>query len=184
MILTHEEGKLRLNPPPPVYSLEDHDGGNESSTGQDAESSRLSSYDSPRQSTFTSYYAASPAGSSLASTSAHPAFSRPPASGLPYQAFKPTYLAARGKSLEKGFPMIPPPSEEVPHLFVTHDVHQDDWLQCVCFVDSHKDRIIYHYYYFLPDSFLDDLRMAGSLTQKDISRSHLPIISFVPIVSE
>lgn len=31
--------------------------------------------------------------------------------------------------------------------------------------------------------FLSDVRVAGSLTEKDIRRSYLPIISWVPFVS-
>ena len=176
MILDEEQ---KLNPPPPIYSRDVDDKRASEWTGQHADFAPQQ-----QQSTSTSYYAASPAGSSsLASTSAHPSFSRPRASGLPYQAFKSTYLAARGRSLDKGFSVSPPPSQEVPHPFVTHDVNEDDWLRCVVRAFSHE---IGEYIFFLCslDSFLEDLRRAGSLTEKDISRSHLPIISWVPFVSE
>ena len=39
-------------------------------------------------------------------------------------------------------------------------------------------------YCFSSHRFLEDIRRAGSLTEKDISRSHLPILSWVPFVSE
>ena len=32
-----------------------------------------------------------------------------------------------GTTLEKGFMVIPPPTETQPHPFVTHDVTEDDW---------------------------------------------------------
>lgn len=131
MILDEEQ---KLNPPPPIYSRDVDDKRASEWTGQHADFAPQQ-----QQSTSTSYYAASPAGSSsLASTSAHPSFSRPRASGLPYQAFKSTYLAARGRSLDKGFSVSPPPSQEVPHPFVTHDVNEDDWLRCVVRAFSHE----------------------------------------------
>ncbi|EED78501.1 predicted protein [Postia placenta Mad-698-R] len=34
-----------------------------------------------------------------------------------------------GSELDKGFPLIAPPSTTVPHPFVTHDVGEEDWLR-------------------------------------------------------
>lgn len=56
-----------------------------------------------------------------------PSFGRSPPTHLPYNAFPPTYLAANGKTLEKGFPLAPPSSAVQPHPFVTHDVKEEDW---------------------------------------------------------
>ncbi|PPQ69849.1 hypothetical protein CVT25_005490 [Psilocybe cyanescens] len=88
------------------------------------------------------------------------AFSRIPPPHISYDSFKPLFLVANGKTLEKGFPRVQPPSVVHPHPFTYHDVTESDWL-----------------------SFLDVLRAAASLTEKDISRSNLPIISILPIVN-
>jgi len=70
------------------------------------------------------------------------------------------FLVAHGKTLDKGFPIASPPSNSVPHPFVSHDVNEGDWM-----------------------SFLNDARMAATLTDKQIWRSHLPIVSIIPIVN-
>lgn len=54
-------------------------------------------------------------------------FSRRPIPGLSYGTFPPVYLIGNGKTLHKGFPMMPPPSTMVPHPFATHDVNEADW---------------------------------------------------------
>ncbi|KAH9477963.1 hypothetical protein JR316_0010196 [Psilocybe cubensis] len=90
------------------------------------------------------------------------AFSRVPPAHISYESFKPLFLAANGKTLEKGFPPVPPPSVIHPHPFTYHDVTESDWL-----------------------SFLEALRAAASLTEKDINRSFsVPIISSLPLVGQ
>lgn len=63
-------------------------------------------------------------------------FSRPRLQGpnLTYAAFQPMFLLSasdKSTSLSHGFPMSPPPAKDDPHPFVTHDVNETDWLQCV-----------------------------------------------------
>ncbi|KAF8903911.1 hypothetical protein CPB84DRAFT_1845582 [Gymnopilus junonius] len=87
-------------------------------------------------------------------------FYRAPPSELLYPSFKPTFIAGLGKSLDKGFPALPPPSDAQPHPFISHDVGEADWLE-----------------------FLNAVRSAATLTDKDKHRSHLPIISIIPVVN-
>ncbi|KAL6301476.1 hypothetical protein BKA93DRAFT_464973 [Sparassis latifolia] len=54
-------------------------------------------------------------------------FYRTPPAYLPYTPFEPTALFGYSSKLEKGFPHVPPFSSCDPHLFVTHDVNQEDW---------------------------------------------------------
>lgn len=58
-----------------------------------------------------------------------PSFQRPPRPDLPYAPFAQTPLMTAGSELDKGFPLIAPPSTTVPHPFVTHDVGEEDWLR-------------------------------------------------------
>ncbi|KDR72519.1 hypothetical protein GALMADRAFT_228809 [Galerina marginata CBS 339.88] len=88
------------------------------------------------------------------------AFSRAPPPELSYPAFNPIFLVAQGKTVDKGFPAAPPPSSVQPHPFTSHDVGEADWL-----------------------SFLNAVRSAATLTEKDVRRSYLPIISIIPIVN-
>ncbi|KAF9525751.1 hypothetical protein CPB83DRAFT_771568 [Crepidotus variabilis] len=109
-------------------------------------------------------YAPTPPGYSSSLVASHPdspppSFSRSRTPGLSYAQFKPTFLVARSTTLHKGFPMTSPPGHDDVHPFITHDINEVDWLQ-----------------------FLSDIRAAGSLTDKDLRRSHLPIISIIPIV--
>ncbi|KAF8157000.1 hypothetical protein B0H34DRAFT_635159, partial [Crassisporium funariophilum] len=87
------------------------------------------------------------------------AFSRAPLAELPYAPFQPIFLVARA-NLDKGFPLLAPPSQAQPHPFVLHDVSEGDWL-----------------------SFLEDTRAAANLTEKDLARSNLPIVSILPVVN-
>ncbi|KAL0958039.1 hypothetical protein HGRIS_000215 [Hohenbuehelia grisea] len=102
----------------------------------------------------------SPPITSAASSRPPPSFSRQPPPNIPEPSFAPTYLIANGKYLDKGFPLLPPPSTSHPHPFITHDVNVEDWFR-----------------------FLDDIKSAGSLTEKQKMQAFLPIISLVPIVS-
>jgi Domain of unknown function (DUF4646) len=60
-----------------------------------------------------------------------PSFSRAPPSQCSYPPFPPTYLISTGSSLDKGFPLLPPPSNAQPHPFVSHDVNEEDWARYV-----------------------------------------------------
>jgi hypothetical protein len=64
---------------------------------------------------------------SHASTSLAPSFSRQPSSSVPYPPFPLMCLTAKGKHLDKGFPVVPPSTTITPHPFATHDVNEDDW---------------------------------------------------------
>lgn len=66
-----------------------------------------------------------------ASSSFSTSFSRPPPGTLPYSSFDPIFLVCRGQYLYKGFLSLPPPSKAVPHPFITHDINEGDWLECV-----------------------------------------------------
>jgi len=68
-------------------------------------------------------------------------------------------LVATGKTLDKGFPLASPPSKSDPHPFVSHDINERDWI-----------------------SFLEEAQISATLTSKQIERSHLPIVSLVPVV--
>jgi len=120
----------------------------------------------PSSSHSSSYFAPTPTGYSTALVSnpdprtPPPCFSRPPSEGLAYSSFKPIFLVAQGKTLDKGFPLVSPPSGDRPHPFVSHDINEVDWL-----------------------GFLHAVKIAASLTEKDIRRSHLPLISIVPIIN-
>lgn len=57
------------------------------------------------------------------------AFARVPPHHISYDSFKPLFLVANGKALEKGFPPVPPPSVVHPHPFTYHDVTENDWLR-------------------------------------------------------
>lgn len=59
------------------------------------------------------------------------AFSRIPPPHISYDSFKPLFLVANGKTLEKGFPRVQPPSVVHPHPFTYHDVTESDWLRLV-----------------------------------------------------
>lgn len=67
------------------------------------------------------------ATSSQRTDKASPSFPRTPPSGLPYNAFPPTYLIAVRGNVTRGFPLMPPLSPMVPHPFATHDVNESDW---------------------------------------------------------
>jgi len=99
-------------------------------------------------------------GAVSTSSSFSTSFSRPPPGTLPYSSFDPIFLVCRGQYLYKGFLSLPPPSSAIPHPFITHDVNEGDWLD-----------------------FLAEIQGAATLTEKDLSRSHLPIISIIPIVN-
>ncbi|KAF8899813.1 hypothetical protein CPB84DRAFT_1780049 [Gymnopilus junonius] len=86
-------------------------------------------------------------------------FSRVPPTELSYRPFKPIFLVARSKMLDKGFPPAPPPSDVQPHPFMSHDVSEGDWI-----------------------SFLAAVQDAASLTDKDIRRSRVPIMATLPIL--
>lgn len=146
------------------------------------------SYDftGPATSATSSYYA--PASSATVEAMSAPrvpgslpvSFNRAPAGSMTYPSFQPMFLVAHGKTLDKGFPIASPPSNSRPHPFVSHDVNEGDWMR---YLFTNNDLII------MIDrgeilSFLNDARMAATLTDKQIWRSHLPIVSIIPIVSE
>ncbi|EKM56387.1 uncharacterized protein PHACADRAFT_183084 [Phanerochaete carnosa HHB-10118-sp] len=56
-----------------------------------------------------------------------PSFSRSPQPQFPYSPFPPLVAASVDKSLDHGFPLVPPPSHLQPHPFMAHDVNEDDW---------------------------------------------------------
>jgi hypothetical protein len=87
-------------------------------------------------------------------------FSRVPSRDVMYPSFPPIFLVATGKTLDKGFPYASPPSSSDPHPFVSHDVTEGDWT-----------------------SFLEEVRLAAALTDKQIRRSHLPIVDLLPIIN-
>jgi hypothetical protein len=63
------------------------------------------------------------------------------------------YLTSKGKHLDKGFPLMPPPTPVTPHPFATHDVNEDDW---------HR--------------FLNEVKKAGKLTGREqIEAAAVPI---------
>ncbi|PPQ65123.1 hypothetical protein CVT24_003014 [Panaeolus cyanescens] len=92
-------------------------------------------------------------------------FSRAAPSHLLYPAFDPMYLVSKGKHLDKGFPLAAPPLESYAnhrldiHPFISHDVTETDWIL-----------------------FLHLIQTTASLDDRDIRRSQLPIIYFLPIV--
>ncbi|KII91289.1 hypothetical protein PLICRDRAFT_502251 [Plicaturopsis crispa FD-325 SS-3] len=53
-------------------------------------------------------------------------WSRPPPPHFSYQPFAPIDLQGH-RDLSQGFPHMPPPSNEQPHPFASHDVCQVDW---------------------------------------------------------
>lgn len=57
------------------------------------------------------------------------AFGRRPRLDLSYEDFHPIFLAARGKTLDKGFPPAPPPSTAHVHPFTSHNIDESDWLR-------------------------------------------------------
>lgn len=142
------------------------------------------SYDFARPSTSItpSYYApVSSTTQDVFSTPGGPpaSFARVPPSHLTYPSFQSMFLVATGKTLDKGFPNASPPSNSNPHPFVTHDVKEGDWMRYLSIVIHFECRdLIGHY------SFLGEAQMAATLTDKQIMRSHLPIVSIIPIVSE
>ncbi|KAF7313047.1 hypothetical protein MKEN_00989700 [Mycena kentingensis (nom. inval.)] len=76
-------------------------------------------------------------------------------------AFPPVFLLADDNSLRKGFPVIPPPSEQQPHPFEVHDVLEADWR-----------------------NFLDEMRTAASLTTKDRRMAYcVPVLSILPFIN-
>lgn len=57
-----------------------------------------------------------------------PSFSRPPQQNFPYTPFHTVVHISLGATLDKGFPMMPPPAAAgQPHPFMTHDVNEEDW---------------------------------------------------------
>lgn len=56
-----------------------------------------------------------------------PSFSRAPSSHVSYSQFSPCALLSLEEGLDKGFPIMPPPSPAKPHPFETHDVKEEDW---------------------------------------------------------
>lgn len=57
-----------------------------------------------------------------------PSFSRPPQQNFPYTPFHTVVHISLGATLDKGFPMMPPPAVGgQPHPFMTHDVNEEDW---------------------------------------------------------
>lgn len=70
-------------------------------------------------------------GAVSASSSFSTSFSRPPPGTLPYSSFDPIFLVCRGQYLYKGFLSLPPPSSTIPHPFITRDINEGDWLECV-----------------------------------------------------
>ena len=107
-------------------------------------------------------------------------FSRLPSGHLTYPTFQPMFLVATGKTLDKGFPYASPPSNLNPHPFASHDVSERDWVRYLfveylfLFCDLLKRKF----------SFLEDGQKGATLTEKQIGRSHLPIVSRLPIVGE
>ncbi|KAJ7215040.1 hypothetical protein GGX14DRAFT_443665 [Mycena pura] len=86
---------------------------------------------------------------------------RPVAFKLPRTPFAPMFLMAEGNSLKRGFPVVLPPSPQVPHPFELYDVNETDWTQ-----------------------FLDEMRSAARLTHKDRSYAYaVPILSAIPLVN-
>lgn len=57
-----------------------------------------------------------------------PSFSRFPQQNFPYTPFHTVVHISLGATLDKGFPMMPPPTAAgQPHPFMTHDVNEEDW---------------------------------------------------------
>ncbi|GJE93685.1 DUF4646 domain-containing protein [Phanerochaete sordida] len=56
-----------------------------------------------------------------------PSFSRAPQQQFPYTAFPPLVAVSLDKNLDRGFPLLPPPSHLTPHPFMAHDVNEQDW---------------------------------------------------------
>ncbi|EKM56389.1 uncharacterized protein PHACADRAFT_253474 [Phanerochaete carnosa HHB-10118-sp] len=56
-----------------------------------------------------------------------PSFSRSPQPQFPYSPFPPLVAVSVDKSLDHGFPLVPPPSHLQPHPFMAHDINEDDW---------------------------------------------------------
>ncbi|KAF8189361.1 hypothetical protein BJ912DRAFT_967327 [Pholiota molesta] len=107
-----------------------------------------------------SYYAPHTSTSRTDDPALFSSFSRVPPEDLAYGPFPPIFLVAISKTLAKGFPPAPPPSSTRPHPFTSHNVLEEDWLR-----------------------FLGEIHDSANLTQKDVDRSHLPIISMIPIIS-
>jgi len=106
-------------------------------------------------------------------------FSRVPPRELSYSSFQPIYLLCKGKSLDKGFPPAPPPSSIQPHPFNSHDITEGDWLRFVIIRLLFENRIDIGYL----SSFVEAVYSAAQLTEKDIRRSDLPLVSIIPIIS-
>jgi len=97
---------------------------------------------------------------SIHDTDPAPSFSRQPSPNVPYTSFPLMYLTANGKHLDKGFPLVPPPTPVAPHPFVTHDVNEDDW---------HR--------------FLNDVKKAGRLTGREqMAAATVPITTHMPLI--
>lgn len=165
MIVPTEKSQPEL---PPQYDEDSAREVTDSKTGRLGDI-HTSTYGSPellyRQSSSGSPYAPHPPqpdsnGAVSASSSFSTSFSRPPPGNLPYSSFDPIFLVCRGQYLNKGFLPLPPPSTATPHPFITHDINEGDWLD-----------------------FLAKIQGAATLTEKDLARSHLPIISMIPIVN-
>ncbi|KAH8817745.1 hypothetical protein DL96DRAFT_1623226 [Flagelloscypha sp. PMI_526] len=91
-------------------------------------------------------------------------WNRPPPAGLPNLSFEPTFLTPQVRnSLSKGFPASPPPTDLLPHPFVTHNVTELDW-----------------------QNFVDHIAEGAKLTKKEreIARRNIPILNIVPIVGQ
>lgn len=70
-----------------------------------------------------------------------PSFTRAASQNVSYAPFPPIASQSLGSNLDKGWPLVPPPSMTQPHPFATHDVQEEDWTR-----------------------FLRDMKRAASLT--------------------
>jgi len=89
-----------------------------------------------------------------------PSFSRQPSPFVPYTPFPVMYLTSKKRHLDKGFPLLPPPTPVTPHPFVTHDVNEVDW---------HR--------------FLNEVQKAGKLTGREqLEAAAVPITTHMSIL--
>lgn len=56
-----------------------------------------------------------------------PSFSRAPQQQFAYTPFTPLVAVSLDRALDRGFPLLPPPSHLQPHPFMAHDVNEKDW---------------------------------------------------------
>lgn len=79
----------------------------------------------------------------------------PPSAHFPYNPFPPMCLISNTKDLSGGFPEVPPPCQQNPHPFATHDVTEEDWKR-----------------------FLTDVKKAGSLSGAQRIKSNvIPMVT-------